>query len=122
MAAYRKCVGKVSLFLGAIALSGAAQATAVSNTKIVAVDGTSENVVFVTVSTGRTIPGGFCANPGFTTRWGIVINTDRGRAILSILLTARALNQTVTITGTGSCTGGWSGGDVENIAWVQMVP
>lgn len=73
--------------------------------------------MFVYVSgTGRVLPS--CANAGFPTRWAFDVSADRGKAMASVLLTAQALNQSVSIDGTGSCTPGWSGGDIENIGWI----
>lgn len=62
----------------------------------------SNGVVLVFSDGNRPGPPG-CSNTGFPNRWAINANTTMGQAVLSVLLTARALHEPVRFYGTGTC-------------------
>lgn len=60
------------------------------------------NIVLVFTDGTRTTPPS-CSNTNFPNRWAINVSTSDGQAAMSLLLTARALHETVRFYGTGTC-------------------
>ena len=83
-----------------------AHASSISNGRIKGFEtvGTpSGHVVFVFIQGSRINGTPACSNPALPDRWALDPTTPMGQATYSLLLTARAMNEPITIYGWGGC-------------------
>ena len=85
--------------------------------------GQTGNVTYIALADSRILfqlTGSRTARPGCDCcdRWEVSATTDQGRAILALLMTARAQGTPVEITGTGSCVAGSN--DTEGVNYIQF--
>lgn len=95
---------KTALMIAALLpfLGGAAHASTSASGQVTAFATLGTNIILVFTNGTRGTPPS-CSNSGFPTRWAFAIDTALGQAMLSILMTAKATGDTVTLYGTGSC-------------------
>ena len=114
----------VSLMTVGFWISRTAWAGTVSQAKIVGIGmATGSGSVLVEMSKPLDNRAG-CVSVEFPSAFALAINTERGRAILSLLTSALVAGKTVNILGSGTCSAvsSWTGtgGRAENVVSVSV--
>lgn len=87
----------IGIILSVFCISGMAAGTSSGKVSMLIIN--SSNYLFFEVGTKSGSPS--CGN---NNQWAVNLNTAIGKSFYAMLLTAQALNKTVYVFGTGTCT------------------